>query len=172
MRTAVVSLALFSIVAACSQGAQQGGAQATSETGAMAAVDYNAALATTRDAFTRAFNASDTAALSALYTQDAEQMPPNAPAIRGAHEIAAGAAQMFSMMGKPQLTLTPETTEGAGDVAWETGTATINGTMNGKPVQDVSKYLVIVRKQPDGSWKLHREIWNSSAPQTMAPAGK
>ena len=29
-------------------------------------------------------------------------------------------------------------------------------------MQDEGKYVVVWKKQEDGSWKLHRDIWNSN----------
>ena len=46
-----------------------------------------------------------------------------------------------------------------GDTAIEIGKYTLNGEAGN--VMDSGKYVVI-RKQEDGQWKLHRDIWNSS----------
>ena len=51
--------------------------------------------------------------------------------------------------------------EGHGDTAIEVGKYTLSGEAG--QVLDTGKYIVIL-KQADGQWKLHREIFNSSRP--------
>jgi ketosteroid isomerase-like protein len=41
----------------------------------------------------------------------------------------------------------------------------------GKPMEESSKYLVILKRQADGSWKISRDIENSNTPMP-APATK
>ena len=52
-------------------------------------------------------------------------------------------------------------TEGYGDTASEVGKYTLEG--EGGQVLDRGKYIVIW-KQEEGQWKLHRDIFNSSQP--------
>jgi ketosteroid isomerase-like protein len=49
-----------------------------------------------------------------------------------------------------------------GDVAVEEGRYEIQA---GGEVVDTGKYLVVHRRQPDGTWKLGLDIWNSSRPE-------
>jgi len=60
----------------------------------------------------------------------------------------------------------------SGELAYITGTYEM--TMNdakGKPAKEKGKYVEIFKKQPDGSWKVIVDIWNSDLP-AAAPAGK
>ena len=41
---------------------------------------------------------------------------------------------------------------------------------NAPALPDSGKYIEIWRKQPDGSWKLFRDTFNSDAPPAPAPA--
>ncbi len=54
-----------------------------------------------------------------------------------------------------------------GDTAWEMGENKI--TLNPPGGQDyvsmIGKHLVIWKRQIDGSWKIHVDIWNSSIPK-------
>jgi ketosteroid isomerase-like protein len=50
--------------------------------------------------------------------------------------------------------------EDHGDTAVEIGRYTLSG---GGQVMDRGKYLVIW-KQKDGQWQLHRDIWNTHVP--------
>jgi ketosteroid isomerase-like protein len=36
----------------------------------------------------------------------------------------------------------------------------------GKAMNDVGKYVAVWKKQPDGSWKMIRDIYNSDLPPT------
>jgi len=55
-------------------------------------------------------------------------------------------------------------TEVSGDVAYEWGinTQTITTPDHPDPLKNKGKITLILRKQPDGSWKLALESWNSS----------
>jgi ketosteroid isomerase-like protein len=53
----------------------------------------------------------------------------------------------------------------AGDVAIERGSFTWKVTpAGGSDVEDHGSFLAIWRRQPDGAWKLARNIWNSTLP--------
>ena len=51
----------------------------------------------------------------------------------------------------------------AGDIALErvTYTAVIWSGPGAAPIEDAGKGLHVYRRQPDGSWKLTQDIWNS-----------
>ena len=117
------------------------------------------------EAFEAAANAGDAAALAALHTDDAIRMPPNEPSVIGKEAITAWFQTRFEQFTQ-KLTLSSEEGEVAGDWAFRRGTYTSAATpkAGGEPIQDDGKYLVIMQKQPDGSWKTFRAIWNSDNP--------
>ncbi|MCL5743720.1 MAG: SgcJ/EcaC family oxidoreductase [Acidobacteria bacterium] len=124
-----------------------------------------------RDKVTAAFNSNDAAALAADYADDAIMMNPNQAAVEGKPAIQAAYEAMFKEnAGKIAVTLvnTPLETQLAGDWAYDRGSATSTITpKTGKPVEQSGKYLVILKRQTDGSWKIYREISNMNNP----PAG-
>jgi ketosteroid isomerase-like protein len=63
--------------------------------------------------------------------------------------------------GIKAMTLESVEVEGHGDTAIEVGKYTLHDE-GGQPL-DEGKYIVIY-KQEDGEWKLHRDIFNSSMP--------
>jgi hypothetical protein len=69
--------------------------------------------------------------------------------------------QSFLEAGVKGMTLTTLEVEAAGHTAYEVGTYMVTGD-GGNPL-DNGKYLV-VWKLDGGQWKLHRDIWNTSAP--------
>jgi uncharacterized protein (TIGR02246 family) len=102
----------------------------------------------------------DADAIAALYTETAKAYPPNGPAVSGRAAIRELFAGMLAS-GIRSVTLTATEVTGAGDSAQEVGTYVIK-TPDGQ-VADEGKYIVLWKKE-GGGWKLHRDIWNSSAP--------
>jgi uncharacterized protein (TIGR02246 family) len=116
------------------------------------------------EAITRQFEAAlqrkDATALSQMYTDDALLMPPGSQEVRGREEIRQ-AWEGILQLGIASARLQMADLMVAGDLLIETGRATVFGA--GGAELDEGKYLV-VWKQDGGTWKLHRDIWNSSRP--------
>jgi uncharacterized protein (TIGR02246 family) len=108
------------------------------------------------------FAAGDAAGVAACYTETAQFLPPNAEVLRGRAAIAA-AIQGLREMGIRAITLDTFEVEAIGGGAWEVGRYTL-GLADGT-VADRGKYVVIW-KQEGGTWRLHRDIFNSSLPIT------
>ena len=108
----------------------------------------------------------DTAALAGFYTDDALFMSSNAPAARGHDAIAKNFAGMTSAMKLSTFKLQAQDVVVAGDYAVETGTydLTFSTPKAAKPTHDVGKYLVLWKKQTDGSYRILRDISNSDLP--------
>ena len=119
-----------------------------------------------RARFIAAFNSNDPAALAATYTDDAIVMPANQAVVEGKQAIQAFYEAMFKQ-NAAKIALTPLETRVAGDWAYDRGNGTITVTQksgkSGKPTEQSSKYLVIVKRQADGSWKLYRDIDSGNA---------
>jgi ketosteroid isomerase-like protein len=136
------------------------------ESGAGLSAQDEAAIRGIDSAFSRAFAAGDGNALAALYTSDATVRPPNAPLIEGAavKEFMVGFTSGFS----GTFEFTPTAIEGRGDLAYTVGSyrATLTERKSGaKPFPtEVGKYITVVKKQPDGSWKMVYDIWNLNTP--------
>jgi uncharacterized protein (TIGR02246 family) len=124
------------------------------------------AIEATNARFIADFKAGNAAALSTHYTPDAIVMAPSAPAMRGTEAITTGIGDFFKQLNVPDFTLTTEDVVVAGDLAIETGawTMSVQPKAGGPAAPDKGKYIVIWKQQPDGSWKLHRDIWNSDNP--------
>jgi len=128
-----------------------------------------------RDRYLMAFNAGDAAGVAALYTDDGITLPEFHPPVQGKAAIQQYLQDMFSQATE-RLTLTSPDVKINGNVAYETGS--YSGTIlpkaaGAKPMTDNGKYLVVLLKQMDGSWKLYSDIANTNAPmQPAAPAKK
>lgn len=157
----VIASALAATAAACAQSdsavMQQGGA--TDVAAVRSAVD--AANAT----FAEAIQRGDSLTLASLYDVDAMVMPQGMNASTGRAAIQSMFAGLLSQFTVSNMTLVTQDVVASGDLAVETGRYSWTLTpKNGKAMPDSGKYVVVWRKQADGSWKLYRDIFNNDAP--------
>lgn len=115
--------------------------------------------------FSAAMVKGDTAVIKSLYADDALMMGANEKTVRGADAIAKSFAAMHTAMSVPAFELKAQDVLLAGDYAIETGAYSMTmKPKTGKAMSDVGKYLVVWKHQPDGSWKILRDIYNSDQP--------
>jgi uncharacterized protein (TIGR02246 family) len=108
--------------------------------------------------------ANDAEAVAALYTDNATEMPADAPirqgraAVQSAYEAPSPVLSAFEV--------TSVEIDGLDDLAYDRGTWSGTFVMEGveEPPTVTGKYLCIARKQSDGSWLWSIVIWNSDAP--------
>jgi uncharacterized protein (TIGR02246 family) len=124
------------------------------------AQDAKAAIAAVNAEFSAKVAKSDAAGIAAMYTPDAEMLPPNGDVVRGTAAIRKEWEALIAL-GAPGLVLTSREVEAHGDTAHEVGAWELKGKDGA--VVDRGKYIVIWKKH-EGRWKLHRDIWNTSMP--------
>jgi uncharacterized protein (TIGR02246 family) len=108
--------------------------------------------------FGAAAGRGDFAAIAALYTDDAKVLPPDAPIVtgrKGIEEFWRAAAAALGLTGVRLRTLDLEV---IGDAAVEVGEADLTLSSGQAKV----KYVVVWRRDADGKWCLHVDIWNNS----------
>jgi uncharacterized protein (TIGR02246 family) len=147
-RATLSMIAVAALLAGCGTGA-----------GPLSEAD-RAALRAGSEEFVRAVRAANWDDLAALYTEDALLMPPNEDAVRGRAGIRAWMAAFPPVV---DFSLTPETIAGAGDIAYVVGRYTFTLAVEGSP-SDRGKYVEIHHRQPDGSWLMAVDIFNSDLP--------
>ena len=103
--------------------------------------------------------AGNAAGIGACYTKKAILMPPGAPALKGAKNIAGFWAGAIAQ-GVKSATLKTQEVDELGTTAIEAGAFTLKG--DGGAVLGTGKYIVVWKKDA-GTWKLHRDIFNADA---------
>lgn len=110
-----------------------------------------------------AAGAKDLEKVLTAYADDASMFAPNAPIATGKEAIRQAWSQF---MGSPGYALSWQATKvevaRSGDLGYEVGTyeLTLNDA-KGKPGTTPGKYVVVWKKQADGSWKIVADIFNA-----------
>ncbi|MDA2924020.1 DUF4440 domain-containing protein [Acidobacteria bacterium AH-259-L09] len=115
--------------------------------------------------YTVAFNAGDSATIVGLFANDGVLMPPDAPVRAGNQAIESWYQTRFDQFTIEQ-SISPEETEVAGDWGFGRGTYKSKFTPKdaGEAIDIEGKYIAILGRQPNGSWKITRLIWNRNNP--------
>jgi uncharacterized protein (TIGR02246 family) len=111
----------------------------------------------------KAFNQSDAEGIAQHFTADAILMAPGKGVMIGKDSVRAYYQAIFDQY-EPVLESHYEEVLVEGDLAYGRGEATVMLTPleGGASTVSTSKYLNILRRQPDGSWKTTHDIWNSN----------
>ncbi len=110
-----------------------------------------------------AYLEKDSAKIASFYSEDAEILPPRS-------ERSSGKASIEKMWrdsldgGVFDLAQRAVEVVESGDFAYEVGVyeQKVPGD-DGKTTHVVGKFVQILMRQPDGSWRIHREIWNADS---------
>lgn len=102
------------------------------------------------------------------YADNATSMPPNSAALKGKEAIKAWTAEMSKMGKMTAVKFGTVDVDASGNLAYEVGTYDMTMEMSGMgEMKDKGKYMAIWKKQADGSWKVHADIWNTDTPMQM-----
>src|SRR5688572_9080876 len=161
-RTSVLLPTIFALACAGSETAQTADNASTDDPAVV-----RQAIEQVNADFAGGLKAADPAKLTAHYDAEAVAMPPNHPAARGTAEIQKMFTDMFAAITITDFSLTIGDVVVKEDMAIETGSMsmTMQPKQAGAPaITEKSKYVVVWKKQADGSWKLWRDIFNSDTP--------
>jgi len=111
--------------------------------------------------YSSSVNDGDVDRWMSLWTEDGVRMPPNEPTIIGKDQIRVGMKRVFDQFTF-DMDITNEEVGVAGDWAFSRGIYTFAQTPKegGPPVFFDGKYMTILQRQADGSWKIHRDIFH------------
>ncbi len=132
-----------------------------------------AAVGQVRSDFQAAFNAGDSAKIASLYTDDARSMGNGLST--GVGGAAAAAANMMGRENAQSMSveIAPARTEVVGDMAYDQGTFKVSITpKTGAAMTQEGRYLVVLRRQADSSWKLVADMGNTATPPAPPPGKK
>jgi uncharacterized protein (TIGR02246 family) len=120
----------------------------------------------------QAWNAKDLDKILALYADDATLMLPNAPAVAGKTAMTpllkgALADRNFALTIQ---NISVEASKG-GDLGFVRGTYVVNATdlKTKKATMEKGNYVIVYKKQADGSWKIAADTAIPEAPAAPAP---
>ena len=145
---------------------QQQGEEVAEE--AEPAVDVEADIAAINELWNQYASAVTTGDLDlwiSLWTDNGIQMAPDAPAVIGKEQIRAKYESIFGQVIF-KMAITNEEVRVAADWAFSRGTytASITPKAGGETTEIDGKYLTILERQTDGSWKIVRDCFNSNVP--------
>ncbi len=154
-------LAVSSLLFSCNNDAGK-----TEATGAAFNLDsVKAAIVASNKAYGECFATDDSVKFVNFYTSDACINPPNMPRMCGSKEIS-GFFNGGYKMGIRNIKLTTEDVMGCAAAVAEIGKYELLGDKGAS--MDKGKYIV-VWKEENGKWKLHRDEWNSDNPCPPPP---
>jgi uncharacterized protein (TIGR02246 family) len=110
--------------------------------------------------FVDAIGRSDSAGMAALYTEDGKVMATGSPTVAGREAVQQFWRGLIDM-GAKSVTLQTVDLDEQGDTAIETGAYTLSIEPDGAaPMKDIGKYVIVWKRQPDGTWKMAIDIFN------------
>ena len=116
-------------------------------------------------AFADAMLKGDTAAVTAMYAEDAISYQQYAEPVQGKANIGKSIRDWFAGMKYTEAAAVMDEMYPVGpDMVLQIGRYSGKGTTLGKPSEDHGRYMNLWKKQPDGSWKIFRDISTSSVP--------
>jgi ketosteroid isomerase-like protein len=123
--------------------------------------------------YLQSINEEDIETLSTLTTDGHVMLPPNSEPIVGKSAndaLNGGAFERYDF----RETWTPVETVIDGDLAFQRGTFTTIATPKGEGerLEVNGSFLRIYQRQPDGEWRMTRDMFNSSTPARGLPAGR
>jgi len=153
------------LIAACSSAPAERMPSRASAAEPLAAMDI-AAIRATDSAFATAMGAGDAAGAAAIYLPDAHVLPPEAAPVEGREAIQQFIA---GFLGAYHVTIavSADAIEGRGDLAYARGHYTLEGTPRAAgtpPLREDGKFLEVLRRQPDGTWRYAVDMWSPNGP--------
>lgn len=106
------------------------------------------------------------AGAAAVFAQDVRWMPADSPDVYGRDGVTTLLAKFFSDMGPPRdVRHTTEELYIFGDAAVEVGFVTaVLEAKGGAPIRVRQRYMLLWKRQDDGSWKIFRDMVNNAGP--------
>ena len=119
--------------------------------------------------YVASLSAGDADGWATLWMEDGVQMPPDAPPVVGRAQIREKLRGLLAQF-RFDMRIQTEEVRTAGDFAFARGMyqATLTPKAGGPGMPIDGKFMTIFARQPDGTWLIYRDIFNSNVP----PAGR
>ena len=114
--------------------------------------------------FLTAMKAKDPTPAMGVWADNAISYSPNMAPLKGKAAIAEYNKQWFASLQPDSIAAGRDGLLSSGDLAVETGWYYFKGKMTGQAVVDSGRYINVWQRQPDGSWKIVRDMANSTLP--------
>ena len=120
-----------------------------------------AALRSAVDQYLVSWNAGDSAALGSFFTEDAIEMQPDGAAHEGRKAVVESISASFAQFTATQSATVTEIGVD-GNLGFTRGSWSVRSApkAGGPDTTRTGKWLVLSKRQSDGSWKMWRWIWN------------
>ena len=117
------------------------------------------AIETANSEWAAAMKSGDVAAIARPYLDDALFVGPDGACTRGRAAIEALYVERFRKNARASATrIEPRSVVRDGDLAYESGYGEMTFIREGKPVTAGGRYLAVWARQPDGGWKILRNV--------------
>jgi ketosteroid isomerase-like protein len=139
------------------------------------AVDVEAdieAIKTSLNEWATLYNAGDfDRIMSIYYAENAVKIPPNQPILEGKEAILLGYQNDREQNDEHCDSSVAEDVRVFGDLAVARGVdiATSTPKDGSEPVKNNSRWVIVLERQTDGTWKWIYEIWNNNNPLPTSP---
>ncbi len=165
MRTPLAALAICAAALAAAGTATAGQSKPRPGAAAPSVEADLAAIAEFNKRYLQAINDEDIVTLSSLTTDDHIMIASGRPPLVGKAANDAANARVFKQFDIDE-TWTPVETVVAGDWAYQRGTFTVAATpkAGGSTTRTSGNFMRIYRRQPDGGWRMIRDMFNTDQP--------
>jgi ketosteroid isomerase-like protein len=117
--------------------------------------------------FAEAYNRGDISAAVKFYTKDAKFLNPNTEIVSGQKAIKEF-LEIGRALGLRRIKFDSLEVGYDGNLAYERGVIHMDiKPEGGQAMIDRGKYLVVMKRMVDNSWKVAVDIWNSDLPQPI-----
>lgn len=128
--------------------------------------DITVAVAQIWEEYASSLMAGDIERWLSLWTEDGVQLPPDELPVVGKERIRERNRAVADRFAFANMEIRNAEVVSAGDWAYARGTYTamLTPAGGGDTIHIDGKYMTILRREPDGSWRIHRDIFNSNVP--------
>lgn len=116
-------------------------------------------------AFVRGVFEGDLSRVEAVLSEDIVAMPPNSPEVHGKEAYMNMIREIPDLLEYEFLEVE---IDGGNDIAMAKGNYVMLYEIDGKEIGDEGSFVEIWKKDDQGIWKMHRDIWNSGIPLVTA----